>query len=203
MAITFENDSVWQVAAIGRFNDESEVRNVYQLAVIDGGPVDQATGLADIEDWLLVILNILKTVQVALQVWRGFSVADLNGDDATGEVAFSGGDIVGDISASDALPSQVAMLSFMNTGTAGVQLRKYWNGLGEVGNDTDGLLTTGMATAVSGIGTHLLQPYIGNDVNLLYGHWQPGDFASGKIPQTFVTEINPSTQRRRRVGRGI
>ena len=201
MAITFNPDSIWQVAANGVWNDAVETRQVYQLRLESGTPLTQSEGLGDIEEWLTDLLTILKTIQTLLHVWNSFTVADLNGIEVSGAVPFSS-PLVGEATG-DPLPPGVAMLGYFNTGQAHRQLRKYLPGGTEAQVTASGLFGTSTTAIFASTVSLFLDPYSASNGLWRYGHALPGIGASWVTPVSMSVNTIPSYQRRRRQGVGI
>jgi hypothetical protein len=202
MAITFVDQGVYRVTAIGSFDAAVEERAVFQLRLDSGGPLSQQQGLQDIDDWLTLILNIVKAIQSTLLIWRGFAVEELDGNQNTGEIAFAAGSVVGADATQPTAPG-VAFLQFMPTGEKNRQLRKYWGGVCEDCLDADGNIVAGCAATLATIDTLLLNAHNGTFGDWIYGHALAGIGASFVRPSAVNTSLNPSYQRRRRRGRGI
>lgn len=201
MAITFANGGTYQVVMQGFFNTTNAVRNVFHLHLLDGGPIDQGGGLADIEDWLVEIYGYLATITSDLVTYSSFIVNALEGVNTSGNVALSA-PITGDLT-DDPLPPAVAMLSYFPTGEKRRQLRKYWGGWTEGSIGSFGGFSSAVALGVTtNLAPLFLLPYEGANGAWLYGHYTTGVPGSFIGAQSMLTTANPVTQRRRRVGRG-
>ena len=199
--ITFSMGGVYEVVAEGTLNGASKVQNVYQLQKVDGGTLSQALGLADIKAWLALVLNVVKAVQTTLLVWETLTVNTLEGDNTTGSVPLTAS--IAGTATGDYLPAGVAMLAYMNTGVRRRQLRKYIPGTTEGTVTAAGIYGTASTAIVAGMGTYLLNDYVGANGSWRYGHYRRGFPGSFVFPTSLTVTTNPSYQRRRRLGRGI
>jgi len=199
--ITWTNGGVYQVTALQRWNDSVEMRNVFDFQLITGTPMTYQEGLDDIEEWLTLIITVLKALQTTLHIWRGFTVSQLDGSSLSGYVPFAAP--IAGVLTTDALPPGVAFLTYMNTGVSRRQPRKYWGGFTESAVGPSGGFSSSTVTAVAAIA-----PYFLTTQNMTNGDWifcdahagVPGDTI---YPMTFTGTAVPSYQRRRRQGRGI
>lgn len=199
--IVWQNGGVYQVTATSEFNGELKQQNVFDFQLLSGAPMTYQEGLDDIEEWLTLIINVLKALQATVVIWKGFSVSELNGLNNSGFVPFTA-DIPGTV-ADDPLPPGVSILTYMNTGVKRRQLRKYWGGLTETSCDASGAWLAGAAATVAGMASYFLTTQ-----NLTNGVWVYCDGHAGVpadtiYPFTFTTTTVPAYQRRRRQGRGI
>ena len=199
MACELANGGIVQVTVHGRFNNAADVNNVYQVQLIDGGPLtlnEVGEGLAD---WFEVLYDYVKLFCNALVTWQGISAQHLNGNCVTGLHTFTS-PIVGSLT-NDVVPPGVAALMSFQTGIARVVGRKYFGVLDESVIGATGGLTGTFTAQAANIGAHLTQDTLVSGLT-----WQAGHFSPKTLewqPFTGYTySTNPAYQRRRRVGSG-
>ena len=127
---TYNAGAQFRVTAVGEFDEASDVMNVFEYIKTDTTPVSGQTVIDDLLEIFENLYVIVVSINNILTVWRGIRIEELDGDNATGFLAFPGGDIAG-VLQTDAAPLGVAALINFPTGVKNRQLRKYFGVLDE------------------------------------------------------------------------
>lgn len=201
MAITFNNGGVYSVALEGVFNSDTQIRNVFHWELLDGGSLTQEQGLDDLIDIMTAIVNIIKTVNVALMVWERIRVQNLEG--APWALLESFPSPIAGTETGDPDVRQTAILGYGGTEDRRRQLRKYIGAIGQISISSQGNIRSEPLADLAPLGALLMTPQEATNGIWLYGHYRTGVPGSFVYPLSWTWSNNPSTQRRRRRGRGI
>lgn len=197
----YNNGSVFNVSVVGRWNNVSDIINSYQMYLVNGGPLDiddVSESLRDVFDQLYDYVKLFCNV---VTVWSGIKIAELDGDCATGLVAFAS-PITGSLS-NDPTPSGVAALASFPTGIKRRVLRKYFGGLDESIIGPSGNISTAGTGLVQDAVDFLLTDMVGVGITWRYVYRSTIDGVPTNVfPRSGKANSIPAYQRRRRLGTG-
>lgn len=201
-AMTFSDGGVYKVVVNSTFLSTTLIQNAFHMKLETGGTLDQAAGVADLQDWVTDVFTVLEPFLHSNTSVVSTSIYALEGDAQTGTIALPA-PIVGDVTGVPATPRQVAMLTYMPLGESRRQLRKYWGVFPESILGATGFWgTTQVNTINAGLAPLFLTTFEGTNGAWRFGHYTTGVPTSFITPASVITTTNPVVQRRRRSGRG-
>lgn len=198
--MTMQQSDVVEVAARLEYNGVEDMVNVFQFQKTDVPAVSDALGMADIIAFLEAVYTTINTFMPLIHLYRDLTARNVTQGTVLG--TFPWATLTAGTSVQDALPPGVAVMSAFSTGVPRVILKKYWPGVDESTNRTDGAFGTGLMTAIGTMNAGLLVPYVGANSTWQYGYLSPKT-ASFLTPVAAVVTDIPAYQRRRKQGRGV
>jgi hypothetical protein len=193
-----ENDVMTLVVRAEGLGTE-DIVNVFELQKTDAVVADDASVVSDLEDWITLVFDLVKVLQVVTTLYREFKVYN-----KTQGVIVGSGTITSPAagtSAGGSLPLGVAGLISFPTNIGKITGRKYVGGLGATHLTADGTMVSTSVTQMVAIGNAIRAAFAGTTSGWKYGVTQAstGNFITPNA--TLVTDVF-AYQRRRKAGRG-
>lgn len=195
------NGGTVRLAVQGRWDGAVDIVNVYSLNNI-GATVDTAEEcIADMLEWTIDLLTILKALYNVVMVWDTIKISDHHGTYSSGDYPLTS-PIAGTLT-SEVGVSGVALLSYMNTTYPRRQARKYWGPLdSSLVSATTGNFTAGAQAIALDAVVQLMDDYAATNSTWRYGVYSTTQTPAFLAPWAAFIPVLPAYQRRRRRGVG-
>lgn len=197
--MTIQIGDVLEVSARMEFDSVDDIVNVYQFVLGTPGPITDAQGVSDVIQIMEDLYTLWLSAMSLLVAFRDLRVRNVTQQTVLG--TFPWPTLTVGTNVNDALPPGVAALINFTSDIARVTPRKYFGGITEVSNDSEGTWVAGLVTTMTNTAAFLLAVRVQAFGDWLYGYESP-KAASFVFPTGGVVTDVPAYQRRRKQGRG-